>query len=103
MNSKCVLSDSGTITEESSILGFNAINIREAHERPEGMEEASVMMLGLKKDRVIQGIEMLCSTNNNNLEKSKIVYDYSSKNISDKIIKIIYSYTDYVCVVWKKY
>ena len=98
MNSRAVLSDSGTISEESSILGFKALNLREAHERPEAMEEASVMMVGLKKERILQGLEILF-----NSEESKIrkVSDYSMPNVSDKVLRIIISYTDYVNrVVW---
>lgn len=92
IEAKAVLSDSGTISEESAILKFNALNIRESHERPEAMEEATVIMSGLKKDRVLQSLSILKDIKNNNL----IVYDYSAKNISEKILKIIVSYTDYV-------
>ncbi len=93
MEAKAVLSDSGTISEESSILGFRALNIRQAHERPEAMEEASVMMVGLKKDRILQGLEVLETQ-----EKSALrpVTDYGMPNVSDKILRIILSYTDYV-------
>lgn len=98
--SKAVLSDSGTINEESSILGFKALNIRQAHERPEAMEEASVMMVGLKKDRILQGLEVLETQENNTL---RLVADYSMPNLSDKVLRIILSYTDYVNrVVWQK-
>lgn len=97
---KAVLSDSGTISEESSILGFPALNIREAHERPEAMEEASVMMVGLKKERIIQGLIILETQDKNTLRK---VADYSMPNVSDKVLRIILSYTDYINrIVWKK-
>ncbi len=98
INSKAVLSDSGTISEESSILGFKALNIRQAHERPEAMEEASVMMVGLKKERILQGLEILETQEKDTL---RLVGDYSMPNVSDKVLRIILSYTDYVNrVVW---
>lgn len=98
---KAVLSDSGTISEESSILSFPALNIREAHERPEAMEEASVMMVGLEKTRILQGLEILVSQDEKTLRR---VVDYSMPNVSDKVLRIILSYTDYVNkIVWKKY
>ena len=97
---KVVLSDSGTISEESSILKFSALNIREAHERPEAMEEASVMMVGLEKTRVLQGLEVLAMQESNTLRS---VSDYSMPNVSDKVLRIIISYTDYINrTVWKK-
>lgn len=96
---KAVLSDSGTISEESSIIGFKALNIREAHERPEAMEEASVMMVGLGKERILQGLEIL---DNQQKESFRQVSDYGMPNVSDKVLRIIVSYTDYVNrVVWK--
>ncbi|AOT70130.1 non-hydrolyzing UDP-N-acetylglucosamine 2-epimerase [Geosporobacter ferrireducens] len=97
---KAVLSDSGTISEESSILGFRALNIRQAHERPEAMEEASVMMVGLKKERILQGLEVLETQEK---DKLRLVADYSMPNVSDKVLRIMLSYTDYVNrVVWGK-
>ena len=97
---KAVLSDSGTISEESSILKFSALNIREAHERPEAMEESSVMMVGLEKERILQGLEILKTQKEDTLRN---VADYSMPNVSDKVLRIILSYTEYVNkTVWKK-
>jgi UDP-N-acetylglucosamine 2-epimerase (non-hydrolysing) len=103
MNTMCVVSDSGTITEESSILNFPAVTIRQAHERPEGMDEGTLIMCGLKADRVLESIKVVTSHHSKNDRKFRLVQDYDTENVSKKVLRIILSYTDYVNRnVWHK-
>ena len=104
LNALAVLSDSGTISEESSIMNFRALNIRDAHERPEAMEETSVMMVGLDPERILQGLAQLSLQKTGEERLFRRVNDYSMPNVSDKMVRIILSYTDYINRnVWKKY
>ena len=103
LNAFCVISDSGTITEESSILGFPAITIRQAHERPEGMDEGTLIMTGLKKERIVEAIKVVTAQCAENLWKPDVVNDYETLNVSKKVVRIILSYTDYINrTVWYK-
>jgi UDP-N-acetylglucosamine 2-epimerase (non-hydrolysing) len=99
----CVISDSGTITEESSLLGFPAVTIRQAHERPEGMDEGTLIMCGLEPQRVLEAIEVVTRQRQTGAGSARIVQDYDTDNVSQKVLRIILSYTDYVNrVVWRK-
>jgi UDP-N-acetylglucosamine 2-epimerase (non-hydrolysing) len=103
MNAKCVLSDSGTITEESSILNFPALNLREVQERPEGFEEAAVMMVGMSSERTLQALAILENQSRGVKRELRMVKDYAVDNVSDKVLRIILSYTDFINrKTWKK-
>ena len=104
LSARAVLSDSGTINEEASILNFRALNIREAHERPEGMEEAAAMMVGLNPERILQAMTILDQQPHGSSRMIRLVDDYGMPNVSDKVLRIMHSYTDYINrVIWKKY
>jgi UDP-N-acetylglucosamine 2-epimerase (non-hydrolysing) len=104
LHARVVLSDSGSISEEASILNIPALNIREAHERPEAMEEAPVMMVGLSQERILQAIALLEQDGGSGQNSLRIVADYQIPNVSEKVVRILHSYTDYVNrIVWKKY
>lgn len=103
MNARCVISDSGTITEESSILNFPAVTVRQAHERPEGMDEGTLIMCGLQVDRVIESIEVVIAHCKAERRPFRLVPDYAAENVSQKVLRIILSYTDYINrTVWRK-
>ena len=103
MNAFCVISDSGTISEEGSILNLPAVTIRQAHERPEGMDETTVIMSGLNKNRVLEAVEVATTHNKEDSRFIKPVKDYEADNVSKKILRIILSYTDYINrTVWHK-
>jgi UDP-N-acetylglucosamine 2-epimerase (non-hydrolysing) len=103
MHAKCVISDSGTVTEECSILYFPAVTIRQMHERPEGMDEGTLIMCGLQAERVMESIEVVVSQFSKDPRRFRLVQDYDTDNVSQKVIRIILSYTDYVNrTVWKK-
>ena len=102
-NAFCVISDSGTITEESSIMNFPAITIRQAHERPEGMDEATVVMSGLKQQRILEAIEVVTAQHAESKANIHSIPDYAADNVSTKVVRIILSYTDYINrTVWHK-
>ena len=103
MHAPCVISDSGTITEEASILDFPAVTIREAHERPEGMDEGTLIMCGVKADRVLASIDIVTKQFSERSRVFKLVQDYDAENVSKKVVRIIMSYTDYVNrIIWHK-